>query len=66
MIVGAGHIAIPLTRMAKVLGYRVVVVDARAAFATRERLPEADELLVEWPDEAMAQLTLTGPRRSPC
>jgi xanthine dehydrogenase accessory factor len=60
VIVGAGHIAIPLTRMAKVLGYRVVVVDARSAFATRERLPEADELLVEWPDEALMHLPLTS------
>ncbi len=60
VIVGAGHIAIPLSRMAKVLGYRVVVVDARAAFATRERLPDADELLVQWPDEALAGLRLTS------
>jgi xanthine dehydrogenase accessory factor len=60
VIVGAGHISIPLTRIAKVLGYRVIVADAREAFATRERLPEADELLVEWPDEALAHLPLTS------
>jgi xanthine dehydrogenase accessory factor len=60
VIVGAGHISIPLTKMAKVLGYRVVVADARATFATRERFPEADELFVEWPDEAMARLPLTS------
>jgi xanthine dehydrogenase accessory factor len=59
VVVGAGHITIPLTSIAKVLGYRVVVVDARAAFATRDRLPDADELLVEWPDEALARLSLT-------
>ncbi|HKT38214.1 MAG TPA: XdhC family protein, partial [Ktedonobacterales bacterium] len=45
---------------AKVLGYHVVVVDAREAFATRERLPDADELLVEWPDEVLARLPLTS------
>ncbi len=39
IIVGAGHIAIPLTTFAKTLNYRVEVVDARAAFATRERFP---------------------------
>ena len=50
IIVGAGHIAIPLTTFAKTLHYRVVVVDARAAFATRERFPHADEVIVEWPD----------------
>lgn len=60
IIVGAGHVSIPLSRMAKVLGYRVIVVDAREAFATRERLPDADEILVEWPDEALSHLPLTS------
>ncbi len=58
VIVGAIHIAIPLHRLAKVMGYRVTVVDARAKFATRERFPEADDLLVAWPDEALGKLTL--------
>jgi xanthine dehydrogenase accessory factor len=56
VIVGAIHIAIPLHRLAKLMGYRVTVVDARAKFATRERFPEADELIVAWPDEAMAKI----------
>jgi xanthine dehydrogenase accessory factor len=60
IIVGAGHISIPLTRLAKVLGYHVTVVDAREAFATRERLPDADELLVEWPDEALQRVLVSG------
>jgi xanthine dehydrogenase accessory factor len=58
VIVGAIHIAIPLHRLAKLMGYRVTVVDARSKFATSERFPEADELIVSWPDEAMAKLTL--------
>jgi xanthine dehydrogenase accessory factor len=58
VIIGAIHIAIPLHRLAKTMGYRVTVVDARAKFATRERFPEADELIVAWPDEAMARLTV--------
>ncbi|HKA51124.1 MAG TPA: XdhC/CoxI family protein [Candidatus Dormibacteraeota bacterium] len=58
IIVGAIHIAIPLHRLAKVMGYRVTVVDARAQFVTRERFPEADELLVRWPDEALAGMTI--------
>src|SRR2546429_6597217 len=58
VIVGAGHIAIPLTTYAKTLNYRVVVIDARAAFATRERFPHADELIVEWPDEILEQMEL--------
>src|SRR5690242_18040583 len=58
IIVGAGHIAIPLTTFAKTLNYRVVIVDARAAFATRERFPHADELIVEWPDEVLEKMDL--------
>jgi xanthine dehydrogenase accessory factor len=54
IIIGAGHIAIPLTTFAKTLNYRVVVVDARAAFATRERFPHADEVVVQWPDTYLA------------
>jgi xanthine dehydrogenase accessory factor len=56
VIVGGVHVAIPLTRFAKELGFSVIVVDPRAKFANRERFPEADEILVEWPDEAFAHL----------
>ena len=58
IIVGAGHIAIPLTTFAKTLNYHVVVIDARAAFATRERFPSADELIVAWPDEVLEKMDL--------
>jgi xanthine dehydrogenase accessory factor len=58
VIIGAIHIAIPLHRLAKLMGYRVTVVDARKKFATKERFPEADELVVAWPDEALARLTI--------
>lgn len=60
VIVGAGHISLPLTRLAKVLGYHVTIVDPREAFATSERLPEADELILEWPDEAMERLPINA------
>jgi xanthine dehydrogenase accessory factor len=58
IIVGAGHIAIPLTTFAKTLNYHVTIVDARSAFATRERFPHADEIIVAWPDEVLARLDL--------
>jgi xanthine dehydrogenase accessory factor len=58
IIVGAVHIAIPLVTFAKTLGFRTIVVDARSAFATRERFPHADELIVEWPSTAMEKLGL--------
>jgi xanthine dehydrogenase accessory factor len=56
VIVGAVHVAIPLIRFAKLLGYRTVVVDPRVVFATPERFGHADELLLEWPDEAFARV----------
>lgn len=52
-IVGAVHIAIPLVTLAKTLGFRAVVIDARGAFATPERFAHADELIMAWPDEAL-------------
>jgi xanthine dehydrogenase accessory factor len=58
IIIGAGHISIPLTTIAKALNYHVVVIDARAAFATRERFPHADELIVGWPDEILQKRPL--------
>ncbi len=59
VVFGAVQAAIPLVRMARELGYRTAVADARAAFAARERFPEADEVLVGWPDEVAAQLALS-------
>ena len=49
--VGAGDIAEALCALARPLGWRTVVVDPRAGLATRERVPSADELIVQWPDE---------------
>jgi xanthine dehydrogenase accessory factor len=55
LIVGAVHIAQPLSRMASVAGYDVTVIDPRASFATDERFPGIT-LNGEWPDDAMKQL----------
>jgi len=54
LVYGAIDTAEALCRGAKLLGWTTIVADARARFATRERIPSADELLVEWPDEAIA------------
>lgn len=56
VVVGATHTAVPLARMAKQLGFHVTVVDPRPLLASRERFPEADELVVEWPEKALAEL----------
>jgi xanthine dehydrogenase accessory factor len=53
-VYGAVDTAEALCRAAKLLGWRTVVADARATFATPERIPSADELLVLWPEEALA------------
>jgi len=48
--VGAGDIAEAMCALARPLGWHTVVVDPRAGLATRDRVPSADELVVEWPD----------------
>ena len=56
LVVGAVDTAEALCAAAKLLGWHTACVDARAKFATPERIPSADELVVEWPDEAFARL----------
>ena len=58
IVVGAVHIAIPLVRLAKTLGYHTIVIDPRQAFATHERFPHVDELIIEWPSDALEKLHL--------
>jgi xanthine dehydrogenase accessory factor len=55
-VYGAVDTAEALCRAAKLLGWKVIVADARAKFATSERIPSADELIVAWPDDALAQV----------
>lgn len=52
-IVGATHAAVALCRMAKLVGFHVAVVDPRSVYASRERLPEADEIRRAWPDRGL-------------
>ena len=54
LVYGAVDTAEALCAAAKLLGWRTIVADARPRFATPERIPSADELLVVWPDEALA------------
>ena len=55
-VYGAVDTAEALCRGAKLLGWKAIVADARAKFATRERIPSADELVVAWPEDALAQV----------
>jgi xanthine dehydrogenase accessory factor len=50
-VFGAIDFASAVARIGKFMGYRVTVCDARAVFATRDRFPSADEIVVAWPDE---------------
>ncbi len=56
-IVGAVHIAQPLSQMAAMAGFRVIVIDPRTSFATSDRFPEL-HLITAWPDEALAELPI--------
>ena len=56
LVFGAVDLAEALCKAASELGWRTIVADPRKRFATCERVPSADELLVEWPEEALARV----------
>ena len=58
VIVGAVEIGRALARLARELGFATIVVDGRAAFATRERFPDADDVVVGWLDEVADRIAL--------
>src|SRR4030067_1009170 len=57
-IFGAGHISLPLSKIAKIAGFRVVVIDDRESFANKERFPEADEVIVESFESVFSRLEI--------
>jgi xanthine dehydrogenase accessory factor len=67
IIFGAVDFTAALAKVAKVLGYRVTVCDARAVFATVQRFPMADEVVNDWPDRYLAKVgDELGPRDAVC
>jgi xanthine dehydrogenase accessory factor len=50
-VFGAIDFSRAMARIGKYLGYRVTVIDARPVFATKQRIPDADAIVVQWPDE---------------
>ncbi|HZA25164.1 MAG TPA: XdhC family protein, partial [Dehalococcoidia bacterium] len=58
IIIGATHIAISLARIAREVGFRVTVIDARSVLATEDRFPDVYRLIRGWPDETMPGLFL--------
>jgi xanthine dehydrogenase accessory factor len=56
LIYGAVDTAESLCRAAKLVGWTAIAADARPMFATKARIPSADQLIVAWPDEAFAEV----------
>lgn len=56
LVIGAVDTAEALCAAARLVGWRTIVADARAKFATADRLPSADEVLVAWPEDAIARV----------
>ncbi len=57
-MVGGVHIAVALAEIAGTLGHRTVVVDPRRAFGSKDRFPDADQLLQTWPQKALQELAI--------
>ncbi len=58
VVIGAAHIAIPLTQFAQQLGFDVTLIDAREWFLTEERFPHVPRRILAWPDKGLAEVTL--------
>lgn len=59
LLIGAGHVAVPLGKLAHLLGFRIVVFDDRAEYANRDRFPQAEEVLVEDFETGLRALDIT-------
>jgi xanthine dehydrogenase accessory factor len=60
IVFGAGHVSMPLVSLAHDLGLKTILVDGRPRFATRERFPDVDELLIGIPSEIAQTLAYTS------
>lgn len=60
IVFGASHVAMPLVSLAHDLGLKTIVVDGRPRFATRERFPDVDQLLIGIPSEIAGTLAYTS------
>ncbi|MFI1385816.1 XdhC family protein [Embleya sp. NPDC020886] len=60
LVFGSNDYAVAMARMGALAGFRVTVCDARPVFATAERFPDVDELVVDWPDRYLAGTRVDG------
>ena len=66
IVFGAIDFAAAVARVGSLIGYRVIVCDARPIFATRTRFPDVDEVVVEWPHRYWSASRSTTARSSAC
>lgn len=59
LIFGAGHIAVCVSKLSKIVGFKVTVIDDRKEFANQDRFPETDEIIAEEIEKALAHLEIT-------
>jgi xanthine dehydrogenase accessory factor len=60
VIVGGVNIAQPLAKLAREMGYAVILVDPRRTFATQARFPNIDQIINAWPQEAFEQIEIAS------
>jgi len=60
LIFGAGHIAACVSKLAKMVGFKVTIIDDRKEFANQDRFPEADEIIAEETEKALNHLKITS------
>lgn len=60
VVFGAGHDAIPVVRIAKEIGWHVTVVDGRPAYASPQRFPSADAVVLSTPEGIREHVRLDG------
>jgi xanthine dehydrogenase accessory factor len=58
LMVGAGHVSMPLATLGRTVGFRTIVIDGRPRFATRERFPDVDDLQIGIPSELVQKVPL--------
>jgi len=60
LIFGAGHIAVCLSKLAKMVGFKVTIIDDREEFANRARFPEVDRIIIEEAGKALTNVKVTS------
>src|SRR6202022_1307307 len=59
VVVGAGHVAMPIAQVGRLLDFEVIVVDDRPSFANAERFPDADRIIVDDFSTALDDIDIT-------